>query len=220
MLDHVLGFLLLFLIPALQFWRSRMSSRPPESKNKRYLKNIVTITGLLAVLTFDWIISDRTTQALGLGLPRKAPALIGLSFAVILLAALAAAILQKPITGGAEREKAGGELFPDTPGEVRLFLLFAVTVGLGWEVLYRGFLVPFLQSYTGSVPAIMVAALAYALGHGVTSWGQFGRSLIAALAFTIGYAVTANIWWLILVHIGLPLLGLLARRVDHKGHNG
>lgn len=217
MLDYVLGILLLLVIPVLQVWRSRPSSGTPKSKGPRYLKSIMMIAGLLAILTFDWIVSGRTMQELGLGFPRQAPALVGLGLAVFLLAVLAAASLRKPSAGRADMDKARRELFPDTPDETRLFLLFAVTVGLGWEVLYRGFLVPFLQSYTGVVPAIMVAALAYALGHGVKSWGQFVRSLIAALAFTIGYAVTANIWWLILLHIGLPMLGLLASRVEREG---
>ena len=60
--------------------------------------------------------------------------------------------------------------------------------------------------------AVAASSAAYGAAHGFKSWGRLGASVAAALAFTIGYAVTRNLWWLMLVHAGLALLGLVAAR--------
>jgi membrane protease YdiL (CAAX protease family) len=58
--------------------------------------------------------------------------------------------------------------------------------------------------------AILVVATAYGLAHGLKSMPVLLGSLASALAFTIGYALTHNLWWLILLHTGLPLIGALS----------
>ncbi len=41
-------------------------------------------------------------------------------------------------------------------------------------------------------------------------------SLISALVFTLAYAVSGSLWWLMILHTGLPLLPLLSppKRLD------
>jgi len=76
----------------------------------------------------------------------------------------------------------------------------------GWEVLYRGFLLQLLPPIIGLPFAIVASALAYGIAHGYKNPKELIASIISAFIFTIAYAWTHSIWWLILIHVGLPLL--------------
>jgi membrane protease YdiL (CAAX protease family) len=73
------------------------------------------------------------------------------------------------------------------------------------QLLYRGFLMLVLTP-----GAVILAALAYGAGHGYKSRGQFAGSIVSAFLFTIGYVLTGSLWWLMLLHMGLPLFGLIS----------
>lgn len=213
MLDHLLAILLLGVVPIRALWRSRTNQPSSKPKTTRYLTTISMVAGLLILLTVDWLAMGRAAMALGLGTPRTTPALIGLGVAAALLAVLGLVSRRGSASARADVVQARRELLPETPSEVRLFLLFAAAVGFGWEVLYRGFLLLYLQPHIGLTGAVVTAALAYGLAHGFKGWGQFAGSIVAAFAFTIGYAMTGNLWWLILLHTALPLLGLFTGRL-------
>lgn len=212
MLDHVLAILLIAVIPARALWRSRARPSAPRTKSARYRDTIVMVAGLLCILAIDWAVSGRAAGMLGLAAPSTLVALACLGGTITLLAVLALAIAMRPVRTTADAGHAAREMLPATPAELRLYLVFAVVAGFGWEVLYRGFLLHYLQPLTGLPVALAVAALAYGAGHGFKSPKQFGGSLVSALAFAIGFAVTGNLWWLIVLHAGLPLIGLLASR--------
>lgn len=217
MLDHILAFLLLVVIPARALWRSRTRRLNQEPKTTRYLTTIGLVGGLLAFLVLDWHVARRPVEALGLGIPSATPALVGLAITVTLLTALAILVRRKAGEGSAIAERARRELLPATPNEVRLFLLLTMAVGFGWEVLYRGFLLFYLPAHVGLAAAVVASAVAYGAAHGFKSPGQFVGSIVAALAFAVGYALTDNLWWLIVLHTGLPLLTLSGRKGSGVG---
>lgn len=211
MLDHILAILLVAAIPARALWRSARSVRP-RTKSARYRDTIYMVAGLLGLLATDWVATGRTAEALGLAIPSTLPALVCLGVAFTLLVVLSIAISVRPPV---PTDPAGGdarEMLPETPAELRLYAVFTVVAGFGWEALYRGFLLHYLSPLIGSPAGVVVAALAYGVGHGFKSPKQFAGSLISAFAFTIGYALTANLWWLIVLHMGLPVIGILASR--------
>ncbi|MGN6268586.1 MAG: CPBP family intramembrane glutamic endopeptidase [Sphingomonas sp.] len=218
MLDILLLICLLLIVPGWQVWRSRTEAgRPPESRSTRYRRAILGALALAALLAADWVVARRPVAALGLDWPIARAGLIGLAIAITLLIAVAATSPgdRRPVDPerAAKAKQAAAMLLPETPGELRLFLLFLALVGVIWELLYRGYLLWALTPTLGTIGAVIIAALAYGLAHGFKSASQFAASLASALAFTIGYALTHSLWWLIALHIGLPLLGLsLARR--------
>jgi membrane protease YdiL (CAAX protease family) len=78
--------------------------------------------------------------------------------------------------------------------------------GVAWEVLFRGYLLWALTPRVGIVGAVFVASVAYGVAHGYKSPRQFTSSLVSALLFTIAYALTHSLWWLMLIHGGLPVM--------------
>lgn len=206
MLDITLAVLLIFVVPLVGVWRSRRADDPSASRSARYIRTMATIGGLLTVLAACWTVGGRDLNELGLGVPTSPAALAGLAIATLLLAVLFLVSRLKRTSRDEAAETSASALLPRTRGEIALFVPFAIAVGFGWEVLYRGFLFSYLLPYAGLAGAIVVAAAAYGLAHGLKSTGQFLGSLASALVFTVGYALTHSLWWLILLHIGLPLI--------------
>lgn len=181
------------------------------AKAVRYAMTIGLLVGLLGLLTFNWFASGRSLVMLGLGPPSTLAAMIGLALAVVLLVFMSLLVRRKAATASPNAEQLHREQLPDTPTEVRLFVVMAFTVGIGWEILYRGFLLFYLKPVIGAPAAVAVAAAAYGAAHGFKDWRQFTASMIAALAFVVGYLLTQSLWWLMLLHTALPLLALLSR---------
>lgn len=213
LLDHILAFLLLIVLPARALWRDWVPPKTQTSNTSRYLTTIAMVGGLLVLLASSWLVTTRPIAALGLAPPLTMPALIGLTISMTFIATLIPVIMRrKSASGSTDMKGAGQILLPETPREIRLFVLFALVVGFGWEVLYRGFLLIYLQPHVGLVAAVIASAVTYGAAHGFKSLAQFAGSIVAAFAFTLGYVLTDNLWWLIILHASLPLMGLLTSR--------
>ena len=209
-LDYGLLAALLVLVPAHALWRSLAFRQvPAPSRLGRYGRTIGLVASLLILLVADWIMTGRPPSALGLDFPLSLAGLAGCGVALVVIAFMAATIRKVPRQTGPAADEAAA-LMPQSPEERRLFILFSLTVGIGWELLYRGFLLWVLIPPLGLIGAIPVAALAYGLAHGYKSRRLFIDGMVSALLFVGAYVLTGSLWWLILIHSALPLIGLLA----------
>jgi membrane protease YdiL (CAAX protease family) len=206
--DIVLIALLVGLVPAYQLWRSlRRRGAPKPAKLRGYLRTVAMALMLLVPVLAVWSYQGRSWAALGLGLPL--PGLVGLGVAVVGLGAMAPG-MRRPMKAADRRGKAALELLPTTRAEVAAFVATMILIGFAWELLYRGYLMWALTPYVGTAGAVLIAAFAYGLAHGFKDARQLIGSLVSALIFTLAYVLTHSLWWLMVVHAGLPLLMLLA----------
>lgn len=213
MLDVILALLLVVGMPALALRFSLTNAtRQPAARVKRYIRTIWQAGTLLGILVVNWIASDRSFALLGFDAPLSVSGLIGLCIAAAILIGLVVSTLASKAVPGSATPQTARDLMPQTGAEVWLFVLFAVVVAVAWEALYRGFLLWVLTPHVGQIGAIGIAATAYGLAHGYTPHWAFVGSLVAALLFTTAYAVTQSLWWLVVLHAGLPLIGMLAFR--------
>lgn len=111
-------------------------------------------------------------------------------------------------------------MLPQDSKEKTWFVIFSVVIGFAWELLYRGYLLWILTPQVGVVIAVSIAAISYGLAHGYQNKKQIIGSIIAAFVFTIAFALTNSLWWLILIHSALPLMGLFSmpRSTGKKGN--
>ena len=210
-LSLVLGLLLLVAIPAQALWRT-LGDRPKRARIVRYRATIIEAVALMAFLAVVASIEGISAADLGLDFPQTTGALVGLGIAVVLVGGMiTATFLAKPKQSGTDIVEAE-ELMPQTGQEAALFILLAFVIGFAWEVLYRGFLLWWLTPLTGIVGAVLVAGVAYGLAHGWESHRSGIASIISALLFCTGYALTGSLWWLIIIHTALPLVGMVAMR--------
>lgn len=204
----ILGLLLLIVLPVRALVPRRAGS-PKRSLPERYARTSLEIAALLAALVLAALLTGMTLSDLGLGWPPPRAGRIGLGIAALVLGGVAGAVVMMTPNKSARERSAMAEL-PRGRREMRLFLLFGLAAGFGWEVLYRGFLLWWLAPLIGLAGAVVAASVAYGVAHGWESWGQGLGSIVSAFLFTIGYAATGSLWWLIAIHTGLPLVALLA----------
>lgn len=211
MTEAVLAVWLVAVLPAYMGWKSLRPKRPDRSRTGRYLATIGLVAISVAALAAIWIAQGRTGADLGLAIPPPLAGMIGLLIAALIIPILIVMMRAKTRIDRPPSE-AMNALLPETRSEAFLFVVFSVVAGFGWEVLYRGFLLWFLQPFVTVWGAVLIAAIAYGLAHGIADKRRIGPSLLSALVFTAAYALTHSLWWLIVIHIALPLLGAFAAR--------
>lgn len=215
MLNNLLAVFLLFIFPSLNLWISLRpkKDKPPRALLRRYWSMSWQSLALLAVLWVGSAQSGYALRDLGFDIPLSHTGAWALGFAVLLLTGLLVAghIIEHRKTPEA-RAKSENEIldspmpWPRNTTEVLAFATSMFIMTAGWEVLYRGFLLLLLTPIIGLPLAVVASALAYGIGHGYKNPKQFLASIISAFVFTIAYAWTHSLWWLILIHVGLPLL--------------
>jgi membrane protease YdiL (CAAX protease family) len=210
--DAALLVVLLLLLPARALWRSLREEARPEPVAAKYRRTILLASALVGALLLIWNGAGRPWPALGLDSPFTAGGLVRLAGSALVLLALAATAGLRKAEVDAETMKRAEAMLPKTRGERAAFVAVMLVVGAGWELLYRGYLLWALEPKLGTIAAVLVASCAYGAAHGYRGRGPFIGAMAGALAFTLAYALTRSLWWLMLLHMGLPLVGLLAGR--------
>ncbi|WP_402718856.1 CPBP family intramembrane glutamic endopeptidase [Janthinobacterium rivuli] len=218
MLNILLTLYLLFVFPALNVWRSL---RPKSNKLRplllRYWSMSWHILVLLSIFGIGSWQAGYTLREIGFDLPLSSAGTWGLAFAVMLLCSisLAGRIIERrkaPLARAENERKLLDSSFPwpRTGAETLAFAASMSLTSAGWEILYRGFVLLVLTPSTGLPIAIAASALAYGIGHGYKNPKQLIASIVSAFVFTIAYALTHSLWWLIVIHVGLPLISVPA----------
>jgi membrane protease YdiL (CAAX protease family) len=216
-LDWMLAAYLLLGLPAHQIWKTvhdkarQAQSAPAKPPGQKYLGTFIKVLVPLTALVFVFAWTGRSPQLLGLDVPVSTYGQWGLVAAtVLLLWFYAHAYLSERKMDEQERADnlariAAVEITPRSPGECWQLVFLLLCVGIGWELLFRGFLMLVLPPVTGTVGAIMLSALAYGAGHAYKNLRLLIGSIVSALLFTIAYVLTKSLWWLMLLHTGLAL---------------
>lgn len=214
MLNYLLAAYLLLVAPALNLWRSLRpkSDKTPRTPMRRYWSMSWPVIIMLGVLWSGARQAGYTARDIGFDAPLSSAGAWGLGFAVLLLGGLAVAssVMERRYTPERRAEHERKLLdtdfpWPRTGGEALVFALGSLIMTAGWEILYRGFILLLLTPGTGLPLAITASALAYGIAHGYKSPKQLIASIVSAFVFTIAYALTHSLWWLIVIHAGLPL---------------
>lgn len=214
MINILLATYLLVFSPASNLYRSlrSKSDKPPRAVMLRYWSMSWQALILLAVLWAGSCHADYTLQDIGFDLPLSKAGIWGLCFAVLLLGILWAVgniieYRKTPKVRAENEAKLLDSSFP-WPRNGRETLAFVISTSLmtaAWEILYRGFVLLLLTPSVGMPLAIAISSFAYGLAHGYTNPKQLIASIISAFVFTSAYAMTQSLWWLMVIHAGLPL---------------
>lgn len=228
MLNACLAAYLLIVAPAWNMWRSLQPRRDkaPLPLMARYWSMSWHVIVLLSVLGLGAVQAGYTFGQLGLDVPLSGKGAWGLASAVLIMLGLAGigSLIERRKTPQAQAESEAKLLdshfpWPTSRAETVAFVASMSLMTAGWEILYRGFILLFLVPYTGLPIAVAASSLAYGMAHGYESRKQLFASIISALVFTSGYALTGSLWWLMLIHAGLPISAIPAiRRARLRRH--
>lgn len=223
-LELIFAAYLVLYLPIRQIWKSLRPNPPadPKSKSAAYWRSVRWGCMLVLVMAAVTTLAGRRPAQLGLDFPVSVAGQWGLAAmgSLIIAGVIYMFIVERTLNEKTFAEftaRTGDDDFmPRAGSDVFAFVVMVVVLGAGWELLYRGFLMLVLAPLMGTPGAVVVAAVAYGAAHGYKSRGQFIGSIVSAFLFTIGYALTGSLWWLMVLHIGLPLFGMISSQRTMK----
>lgn len=106
-------------------------------------------------------------------------------------------------------------IMPRSPQDLRWFSAVSVTAGICEELLYRAYLLWYLGHWMGAVPAVVVAALVFGVGHFYQGPPGMLRTGIVGAAFAGIYRLSGSIFPGMLAH---ALLDLYSGRMVYEAY--
>lgn len=226
MIELALAFYLVFFLPIRHVWRSlRPNDAPKRELIPRYLESMrdigLTLLVLLAICWWNgYSAADMGLSAPVSGAPLWCLVVAAVAMTVLLVGGAIQTARMPPAKARETLDQGADAGMPTSAAELRLFLPLAVMIGGGWELLYRGFLLLVLTPYIGGWGAVAVSGLAYGAAHGYKNPKQFSLSVASALLFAAGYLLSGSLWWLMVIHIVLPLSGAVSMaQLRQRGFN-
>ena len=218
--DHVLAIVLVLVFPAWVAWNvphfaRRIEADPLNARTKEYMWGIANQWGLTLVLLGAWWWTGRPVRDIGLRLPDSVSAwswslLIAVGGTAFLvqqaLAALRSSDAKAKVREYIESQLGLRTLLPATPREARVFIAVAITAGICEEVLYRGYLLWYLQSLVPRAAAIAAAIIVFGVGHAYQGVkGIFSTGVAGAIAMAV-YLLTGSLLAPIVLHVAIDII--------------
>jgi membrane protease YdiL (CAAX protease family) len=216
LLDHLLALTLVVVLPiyAARSYRSFVAEVRAGAAQRRLREYRITMViewSLLGLTLLLWWRAGRPVEALGLALPAGVRIGVGLAATALVLAFLGYQWLAVRRLGpeGLAQLRAQfapvSELVPRTGGEYRGFQLLSITAGVCEEVLYRGFLIWYLAAAVGLWPAVVLAAVAFGVGHLYQGIGGGIKVGVVGLLTGALYVGTGSLLWPMIAHAAVDL---------------
>jgi uncharacterized protein len=217
LIDHAIALIIVVILPitAVYGYRRFMARVrfEPGLRLRGYQNTIAIQWTLVAILLVHWFAVGRERTGIGLDLPLGAQSLVGLAITGLLLLALHAQLVAVRRGGEAALEALRAQLepvqdlLPRTPTEARWFRAVAVTAGVCEEVLYRGFLIAYLGSLLGALPAVVAAAVMFGIAHLYQGPANALKVFIGSLLAGFLYIGCGSLLWPMILHAAIDLNG-------------
>ena len=220
--DHALFLVLALVFPlrtALHGYRRLMHAEAvdlPRVRLSLYRQAMAIQWALTAAVLLVWELRSRDWGVLGL-VPRATPA--ALVLAALAVAAVVVVVVQRRRTLASRQAmehvrhqlRHVERMLPHGPIELRRFFALAATAGICEELLYRGYLLWYLERWIGWVPAIAVAAVIFGFGHLYQGRRGILTTALVGIVFCAIYLVSGSLYLGMLLH---------ALADAHSGHLG
>jgi membrane protease YdiL (CAAX protease family) len=185
----------------------------PGARTRLYRDTIaVEWLGTLYVFAL-WIVWRRPWSTLWLDGIRPLRFFLGclLAVGVIIFFGLQTRKVQKalaqPKVAASLREKFAFAyaLVPGTAGERRTFWLLSITAGVCEEIIYRGFLIWLVATWTGLIAAVVISSIVFGLAHIYLGVAQVPRTAIIGFLLAIVVVASGSILPAIVIHAAMDL---------------
>ena len=216
------------VFPAVLFitsYRQRKSGNRPTYWSQRmkthlYYGNGGLLFAMAALVIGGWLLLGRPLTEIGLGWGQTP---YDLTAVLVLFGFVTLYLLDIFLEAGNEkRREATRESFrklgfmPTSATQFLNFMFLAVAAGFSEEVIFRGFLMTYLQDLLVAVPyanalVLLLPALSFALGHAYQGGRAVLKIMLMALLFGFFYLRTGTLWPLMLLHTAIDIFaGLMS----------
>lgn len=213
MLDHGFVALLALTAPLFGFWAYRrmvaaLAAGDARARTRNYRRAIgvelvdaVLILGLFAIsgrqleglVRLDWLPEGWWTGA--------AWGVVLLACALLIAQVAAIRGNESGLSTARKHMTSVEGILPHTPGELKLFLGLSLAAGVGEEIVFRGYLLPYFDSLVGPAGAVLASTLLFGLGHAYQGAGGIIRTGAVGLLLAGAYLATGSLLAPVLLHV-------------------
>lgn len=228
LLDHGFVFLIAIAYPVaglVSFRRllRRVAAGEPVNRSQLYRNTFIGHWVCFFAGMAIWAAQARPWDELGLGLT------IDLWFgvaALLTVLGIVALVLQLRQVSGATREEIGSlkkhfgdlaVLIPQNRRELARWYGLSTTAGIVEEVLWRGYLIWYLNQVMPLWAAVLVSTVAFGLAHAYQGPRHLPQIMLLAAALAGLYLLSGSVWLSIILHAAVDILqGRLGHAVSTR----
>lgn len=190
--------------------RQALERNEPGARLREYRQTMVAEWVLAAAALGLWFWADRGLAVLGLGLPTDWRHAVAAIAGILVAAGLA--LQTRAIAGSADaRRSVAGQLgefgifLPHSRHELRWFVALSLTAGVCEELLYRGYLIWYLEQFAGPIVAVVVSSVVFGLAHAGYGTKTGVKAGLLGLVFAGLYLFSGALWVPMLVHVAIDV---------------
>jgi len=201
-----LGIVLFY--PLVDYFNEKFKSK---SKNVEYLKISLFLWVLTFFLAYIYYIEELSVVELDYLIKMGWQNIVAISFIVLAISYLVLLIKNINSNEKFRAEVANNfepfiQIMPETKSQVLVFtILLSVTAGICEELIFRAYLFNLIDTYTGTIGAILISSLVFGFWHIYLGWKEVLRTSIMGVIFCSIYIFTGNIIIPIILHIFIDI---------------
>ncbi len=214
--DHVFALLTFLVLPGYSTYAigtvlEKIRQEGEPVRIWAYKQTILTWLTLTVLLLAMWSLLGRDWAAIGFRFPDLGPLVVGLGFSALFLAIILTPLRKlsmsdMPIEEFEQQLGKVAILLPRSRKEGAWFQRLSVNAGITEEIIFRGYLIWYLQHFLPLLWSAVIAALLFGLGHLYQGARQLpGLLLVSAVAVAL-YVYTESLLVPMLLHIVLDAL--------------
>jgi uncharacterized protein len=211
LVDHLFAFVLAVLFPvrAALFGYRRLTDATPEQVPRvrlwLYRQGIAIQWMLTIVCIAIWVARHRSWSMLGV-VPRFTWALGGVLLGLAIVVAYIARERRKALADDEALARLRHQMrrlermLPRSEQDLRWFTVLSITAGICEELLYRGYLIWYVNSWLGIVPAAVIASVVFGIGHAYQGPRGILLTTVVGLFMSAVYLLTGSLYASMLLH--------------------
>ncbi|WP_455207497.1 CPBP family intramembrane glutamic endopeptidase [Kaarinaea lacus] len=217
--DHLLVLIFAVLAP-YHGWRNypkfleMLKNDPAGIRRGVYLGNMLALWLITLLVLSAWFYAERPAADVGLTPLSGRSALI--SLAIVIVAIAVAIVFYRTVMqlDGKYNWTFVPELLPRSKAELHLFLALSATAGVTEEILFRGYLIWYLNQFGSSVSAAIGSSLIFAVAHAYQGIKAIAVIFPIGLLFAFLYLYSGSLLPPILLHAAInSYAGIYGRKV-------
>ncbi len=233
-IDHLIAAILMIVAPLFALLRRRPRSFSglefdTAAKISLYLSNSIFQWGIVLVVLVLWVLQGHPINVMGLQFPNLGP-WPWISLVILIFCGAYAwntwnqIGTPEALAETREQWRSRTPFMPASMKEYKWFTGMALTAGICEEILFRGFLMTYLQALSYGSPKIqsaVVSSAVFAVLHLYQGRGAALKIFAFSLIFGILYLLTNSILPSIVIHVLVDLVsGWIGYRVILKEESG
>jgi membrane protease YdiL (CAAX protease family) len=222
--DHIYFVVVAIVLPIYSYrswmaFKRHLVNKKPFVLRNGYIETIAIQWSLAISLMFWWFFSARDFGDLGLVFVPNYKTYLSLAVAIIGAVFLTAQWIQvknlEEIPDSLKKQiEPVADLLPETPVERKLFVAVAITAGFVEELIYRGFLIWYLNSYFHWIVAVLTSVLIFGIAHAYQGKSGFVKATIVSVCLAGLYLWSGSLIGPIILHAMLDLTsGMIGTKV-------